>query len=129
MHDRDLFRTNLDRPAAGTSLYDLVVPEFNRLTLFDDRIPHAVQRMEGSMDPLEGRVVLHGHISEGGVVAEGGLTPDLMQEGIGRLLTELRAGPGQGAHGPLVYRIEIATDGAVAAIHPIFDRLASSSDA
>ena len=44
------------------------------------------------------------------------------------MLAELRAGPGQGTHGPLVYRIEIAPDGAVAATNAIFDRVATSGD-
>lgn len=79
MHERDLFRSLLDRPAAGTGLFDLVEPRFNRLTLFDDRIPHAVQRVDGSMDPTEGRFVLHGHISEAGVVTQGPLQSDEIQ--------------------------------------------------
>ncbi len=80
VHDRDLFRSSLEAAAAGTDLFDLVAPRFNRLTLFDDRIPHAVQRVDGSMDPVEGRFVMHGHISEAGVVAQGALAPAAIQE-------------------------------------------------
>ena len=90
MHDRDLFRTLLDQPAAGHILYDLVEPRFNRLTLFDDRVPHAVQRVDGSMDPVEGRLVLHGHISEAGVVAQGALAP---AASTGRGIRRACAGP------------------------------------
>lgn len=129
MQDGDLFRANLDRAAAGTGLYDLVAPRFNRLTLFDDRIPHGVQRVDGSMDPVEGRIVLHGHISEGGVVTNGPLSPNIIQEPVVAMLAQLRAGVARGAQGPLVYRVEIAPDGSVRAAGRILDRLASTGEA
>ena len=127
--DRDLFRSNLDKPAAGSAIFDLVEPRFNRLTLFDDRVPHAVQRVDGSMDPVEGRFVLHGHISESGVVAQGALHPDAIRAPVFAALQDLRAGIGKSAHGPLVYCIEIGEDGAVQRMRPLFDRLVSASNA
>ena len=123
-HDHDLFRSALDRPAAGTDLFELVEPRFNRLTLFDDRIPHAVQRIAGSMNPLEGRFVLHGHISEGGIVGQGALSPEAMAEPVATALAELRD-EAAGARGTIVYFIEIGEDGAVQRMRPILDRLAS----
>ena len=129
MLDRDLFRSNLDRPAAGVGLYDLVEPRFNRLTLFDDRIPHAVQRIDGPMDPLEGRFVLHGHISEAGVVAEGALSADAIQSVVVPVLGELREVFGKDVHGPFVISIEIGPDGSMAGANPILDRLASKNGA
>ncbi len=126
--DRDLFRSNLDRPAAGSAIFDLVEPRFNRLTLFDDRVPHAVQRVDGSMDPLEGRFVLHGHISELGIAAQGALHPDAVREPMIAALQELRSGPAKGAHGPLVYCIQIGEDGAVQRIRPLLDRLVSPTN-
>jgi hypothetical protein len=126
MHERDLFRSLLDRPAAGTGLFDLVEPRFNRLTLFDDRIPHAVQRVDGSMDPTEGRFVLHGHISEAGVVTQGPLQSDEIQRSVDRALDEIRSCVAPGVHGPLVLQLEIARTGEVRQVRPIFDRLASA---
>jgi hypothetical protein len=126
MHDRDLFRTLLDQPAAGYLLYDLVEPRFNRLTLFDDRVPHAVQRIDGSMDPVEGRLVLHGHISEAGVVAQGALTPAAIQESVTAALAPIREGVAPGVRGPLVFKLDIAATGEVQQLRPILDRLASS---
>lgn len=127
--DRDLFRSNLDRPAAGSGIYDLVEPRFNRLTLFDDRVPHAVQRVDGSMDPVEGRFVLHGHISEAGVVAQGALHPDIIREPVAVALAQLRSGAANGAHGPLVYCIEVGEDGALQRMRPLLDRLVSPANA
>jgi len=127
VHDRDLFRGSLDRAAAGTDMFDLIAPNFNRLILFDDRIPHAVQRVDGSMDPLEGRFVLHGHISEGGVVAQGGLDAEGVRGQVVGLLEELRSQHAGQAQGPLAMALEIAPDGAVQSVRPILDRLASSN--
>jgi hypothetical protein len=47
---------------AGLSFYDLIPAEFNQLLVFDDRLPHAVRQVNGVMDPLEGRLVIHGHL-------------------------------------------------------------------
>jgi hypothetical protein len=128
VHDRDLFRTSLDRAAAGTDLFDLVAPRFNRLTLFDDRIPHAVQRLEGSMDPLEGRFVLHGHISEGGVVAQGALAAEAIRERVANDVTDLRVTHAASVNGPFVLQLEIGPNGEVERAQPILDRLASRDD-
>ena len=127
VHDRDLFRSALDRAAAGTDLFDLVTPRFNRLTLFDDRVPHAVQRVDGSMDPLEGRFVLHGHISEAGIVAQGGLDADVVREQVIGSIDELRSQNAGHVQGPLTIALEIAPDGGVQSVHPMLDRLASSN--
>lgn len=42
------------------SLVDTVPPLFNRLTVFDPRLPHGVSAVHGTRDPREGRLVLHG---------------------------------------------------------------------
>jgi len=124
--DRDLFRSNLDRAAAGVGLYDLVEPRFNRLVLFDDRIPHAVQRVDGSMDPVEARFVLHGHISEAGIITEGGLSAQQVQPAIDQALAELRAAVDPTVKGPFVLQLDIAPTGEVQRVEPILDRLASA---
>src|SRR4051794_28587046 len=129
MHERDLFRSSLNSAAAGTDLFDLVEPRFNRLTLFDDRIPHAVQRVDGPMDPREGRFVLHGHISEAGVTAQGTLPPDAIQNEIVGLLGQLRGMFAGQVHGPFVVSVEIGAGGQLTQMRPIVDRLASANGA
>jgi hypothetical protein len=37
-----------------------IEPRFNRLTVFDPRIPHGVRPVTGTRDPREGRLVIHG---------------------------------------------------------------------
>lgn len=127
LKEGDLFRDNMGNPSAGAGLLDLIEPKFNRLTLFDDRMPHGVQRVEGSMNPVEGRFVLHGHISESGPMAEGPLeaviTSRAIYDSLRPLLSDvLRKHVFH--HGPLVLRITIEPDGSVSNIDRLVDRLA-----
>jgi hypothetical protein len=63
------------KSTGGWGFYDFVEPVFNRLALFDDRLPHAVNPIQGTMDPLDARYALHGHMEEPKTVpyVEGGL--------------------------------------------------------
>jgi hypothetical protein len=123
----DPFRGRLSKADAGQGLYDLIAPDFNRLVIFDDRMPHGVQRIEGSMDPLDGRFVLHGHISESDAIVEGPVSRDALAAAIAAALDaaiEAHTAEEDSHHGPLTVRIEIAADGRVAAAHILVDRVA-----
>ena len=37
---------------------------FNRLTVFDPRLPHGVRPVEGVRDPRQARLVLHGWFAD-----------------------------------------------------------------
>jgi Rps23 Pro-64 3,4-dihydroxylase Tpa1-like proline 4-hydroxylase len=41
-----------------------VEPAFNRLTLFDPRLPHGVRAVAGTRDPRRGRLVVTGWFTE-----------------------------------------------------------------
>jgi hypothetical protein len=127
LKEGDLFRDNMGNPSAGSGLLDLIEPKFNRLTLFDDRMPHGVQRVEGSMNPVEGRFVLHGHISESGPTAEGPLEAVALTrtvyDALGPLLSDVMR-KHVFHHGPLVLRVTIEPDGSVSNIDRLVDRLA-----
>lgn len=45
-----------------TSYMEPFPQHFNQLTLFDDRIAHAINPVHGTMDPLEARISIHGHV-------------------------------------------------------------------
>ena len=126
LREGDLFRSNLHRPAAGVAMRELIAPNFNRLTVFDDRIPHGVERVEGGMDPLDGRLVLHGHISESGPLVKGPLTPDAVTAAVeplvGAALAETGLGEGN-CHGPLTLRLAVAPDGGIAHVSILVDRV------
>jgi len=122
----DHFREKLEHPSAGSGFYDLVAPRFNRLLIFDDRLPHAVERLEGSMDPLEGRFVLHGHLSEGGSIVTGALEAKFLAAALSAgLATKFNASAAllNGRHGPLVLRIDIDPAGVVRQCETLTDRV------
>lgn len=67
--------------------------KFNRLVTFDPRIPHGVRRVEGSMDPTEGRLVIHGWFVQPRPFIEGPLSTSALQNAIDEVT---------GAIGPLL---------------------------
>ena len=81
------------------------------------------------MDPMEGRIVLHGHISEAGPLASGPIAAEVVSSTIhaalADLLGELRAGEII-HHGPLTLRIRIGAAGRIEAVQALLDRVARS---
>jgi hypothetical protein len=74
----------------------LVPAKFNRLVVFDPRIPHGVRRVEGTMDPREGRLVIHGWFVQPRPFVEGPVERQelseriaVLSEAIGRAAQEL----------------------------------------
>jgi hypothetical protein len=63
------------RASEEPELVEAIAPRFNRLVVFDPRLPHAVRRVEGSMDPLAGRLVIHGWFLQPRPFIEGPLSP------------------------------------------------------
>ncbi len=127
MHEGDLYRANLTTMTGGRGgLYEMIEPRFNRLAIFDDRMPHGVHRIEGSMNPVEGRLVLHGHISETGAGTKGPLGPaevgPPMEDAANKALSafEMTCDP----HGPIVIRLRIGPSGRVEEALLVLDRLA-----
>jgi hypothetical protein len=124
--EADPFRTHIATAAAGRDFYQAIEPRFNRLVVFDDRLPHGVERVDGSMDPLEGRFVLHGHLSEAGTIVSGALAEEMITgpllELLGQVKEEMSA---EGAlyDGALVLRVTIAPGGAVAVCEVMVDRV------
>ena len=132
LKEGDLFRMNMGRARAGLGLQDMIEPKFNRLVLFDDRMPHGVHRVEGSMNPVEGRFVLHGHISENGPTADGPLDPGVIAQIIHASLGPILSEIGRTSvvhHGPLVLRLVIGPEGTVRQIDKLVDRIARSDGA
>ncbi len=120
------FRDNLRRANAGSGLYELVEPRFNRLVVFDDRLVHGVEQVAGSMDPLHGRFVMHGHIEETAPIVVGGLRPDQLTEALRASLERFVGDLTTSAslhHGPLVLRFKTDPDGKVTQLRVLVDRV------
>jgi len=56
-------------------IFRSVQPRFGRLAVFDPRIPHAVRTVRGTLDPREGRIVIHGWFVAPRPFIEGPLAP------------------------------------------------------
>ena len=57
-----------------TQLFEEIEPKFNRLTIFDPRLPHGVREVKGTKDVSKGRLVLNGWFNEPAISCQGGLT-------------------------------------------------------
>jgi hypothetical protein len=122
----DPFRAHLASAGAGREFYRAIEPRFNRLIVFDDRLPHGVERVDGSMDPVEGRFVLHGHLRESGTMIAGALSEDMIAGPLMEVLRQIREEASAAAalyNGPLIMRLTIAAGGAVTACAVMVDRV------
>jgi hypothetical protein len=116
----------MTRAMAATSFYDLVPARFNQLLVFDDRLPHAVPRIEGSMLPGEGRVVIHGHFQDGPPLVAGALSADAAEAAIAvnrPALDDLVRTAGRGLGGLLTLRLAVGGRGMVQGCDVLLDRL------
>ncbi len=103
-----------------------IAPEFNRLTVFDPRIPHRVERVSGVRDPREARLVIHGWFTEPQPFIEGALTRAQFSRGIEPLLAGLAgvsANELNGVHGTLCIRFSVQPSGKAGAIHVLTENL------
>jgi len=122
----DPFRDNLAGASTGAGFYDLIEPKFNRLVVFDDRLPPAVERIEGSMDPIEGRLVLQGHLSASGTMITGALAGTVVEEALGGLLRDFAERNSARIalyQGPLALRLVIDAAGFVQTCDILVDRV------
>jgi hypothetical protein len=111
---------------AGSAFYDKVPARFNQLLVFDDRVIHGVQPLQGTMDPLAGRVVLHGHLRAEGGVLNGALSADAVLAALNPTLEKIRTLTQQHAslfHGFTTLRLAIQPDGSVASVQCLCDRI------
>jgi 2OG-Fe(II) oxygenase superfamily len=122
----DLFRNNVGKAGAGPDFFAAIPPKFNRLVIFDDRMPHGVERVDGSMEPNEARFVFHGHIKENGVHVGGALTSEqanavamtILEPFCEAAMARIRL-----YHGPLVLRLDVDPKGNVSSCRVMVDRV------
>ena len=129
LREGDLFRRNVARPQAGKNLFDAIEPRFNRLVVFDDRLVHGVERIDGAMDPLEGRFVLHGHLRADGPMIAGALTVEQAGASIAQVWSEFLDAAAARArlyHGPIALRFEIVASGQVESCAMLMDRVTAA---
>jgi hypothetical protein len=104
-------------PNAGSGFYNAVEPVFNRLVLFDDRMPHAVNPIMGTMNPHDARFVMHGHMEEPSTVpyVEGGLMETDLTAAFIALRAEIaKIFISHGHHGFITWDVQIEPSGITA---------------
>jgi hypothetical protein len=74
----------------GEVLYDLIPAHFNQLLVFDDRIVHATPTIEGTMDPMDGRIAMVGHIRATSPIVTGNLDETQARSVVREVLPHLR---------------------------------------
>jgi hypothetical protein len=125
-NEENYFQSRMHQPAWGPAFYQSISPRFNRLLVFDDRMPHAVQLVEGGMDPIEGRLVIHGHIQEAGPLITGPLPREAVLAAADELVRRFASELGRSAlvyRGPATIRFTVRSEGTVAAAEVIMDRV------
>jgi hypothetical protein len=109
-------------------IFRKIPPRFDRLTVFDPRVPHGVKRLEGGVhDVRQGRLVIHGWFVQPRPFIEGSLAPrsvqsaiDGVSEELGRLLDS-----GAEANGVLSLRFGVSRSGAVTGLKLLSNTLRS----
>lgn len=119
--------TDRIRTAGATvAFYEKIPARFNQLLLFDDRIIHGVDAIQGTMDPLCGRVVLHGHLRAESVTVTGPLPVEPAVQALTPVvdrIKELCTRHKDLMHGFVTLRLAVEADGRVAAVRPLCDRI------
>ena len=113
----------------GESLYELIPAYFNQLLVFDDRIVHGTPAIEGSMDPLEARIALVGHLRASSIRVCGGLSADaaskVVLESMPRLAERIRHH--KDVQGMITFRVTLRPAGTVESLVILTDNLVTAS--
>lgn len=109
-------------------LFKTVPSNFNRLTVFDPRVPHGVSEVRGTLDPREGRLVIHGWFTDPRPHIEGSLSAPRCADALngyleGRLAQVLESAPSM--HGTLVVRLRVSPQGGVTQVKRLVDTVVS----
>ncbi len=109
------------------NLVDEVPAKFNRLTVFDPRIPHGVNEVRGVNDVLEGRLVIHGWFVQPRPFIQGPLRTTELQSAINGLTSSLvdqfESEGGLNTSGVLAVRFNVAKGGSVGRVQILSNSL------
>ena len=103
------------RDQEKNSFMERVSPKFNRLVVFDPRVPHGVSEVEGVIDPMDARLVIHGWFVQPRPYVVGGLSVGAVEKVLSGLLADSqpyfqRMGA---VHGTVSVRYSVGANGQV----------------
>lgn len=104
-----------------------ISPKFNRLTVFDPRLPHGVTRVSGTHDPREARLVIHGWFTHPQPIIRGSVTPKNVQDNLSHLLGDLEKTLSEisPVTGTQCHQLDITASGRVSKIKVLSNTLVS----
>lgn len=102
---------------------------FNQLTVFDARVPHGVARIEGTHDPTESRVILHGWFLAPSLSVRGALHPSETEPTIARIRENWHRllAHASGITGTATWRLRVGPAGSVAVAQLVASTLVTTS--
>jgi hypothetical protein len=114
-----------ERSSESRHLIERVPAHFDQLCVFDSRLPHGVAVVEGTRDPLQARVALHGWFHDPEPSSEGSLSLGDAQSTLVSLRSQweqeaARLGP---FYGTAVWRFTVDEVGAVSMVELVVDNL------
>jgi hypothetical protein len=113
---------------AAEPLFEVIPAAYNRLVVFDSRVPHAVRAVEGPRDPRDGRVAIQGWLRADGCVVKGSLAPDEATHRVRRALRGLVPRSLAGATGLCSVKVEVAAAGGVKRVEVLVDTLVATGE-
>jgi hypothetical protein len=91
-----------------------IEPKFNRLVVFDPRVPHGVRQVSGTLDPRLGRLVIHGWFVQPRPFVRGPLRTSAVSARVDDLMPEVaKLVDGVPVAGLLSVAIDVRRDGRV----------------
>lgn len=114
-----------------SSFVDRISPKFNRLVVFDPRLPHGVTPVTGVQDPRQARLVLHGWFTQPKPYFEGPLSAREVEKQINPALDQLVDEMNEAGtwNGFLSIRIDVAASGQVRRVQVLANTLWLQGDA
>lgn len=119
----ETFLLNSESLAIGASqekqhLFQNIVPRMNRLSVFDPHTPHGVTEVRGSMNPAEGRLVIHGWFTEPKTYKEGPLPKGHVTQKLNEVTLQVQELASRFPHfkGVLAIHLTVAKNGSVKAV-------------
>lgn len=111
-------------------IFHEIPAQFNQLLVFDPRIPHGVRETRGTMNPCEGRLVIHGWFVQPRPFVEGPLSTRDLEKALMTLVAELQDIVAQDSHmqGTVAFRFQVLASGRVSAISTLTNTLRIPSD-
>lgn len=114
-----------DGEPAAPGTCERIAPQFNQLVVFDARLRHAVEPVEGTMDPREARVVVHGWFLPPALLVDGALRIADVEPALAdaRSVFDAAMHGTPGTTGALTLRLVVDGSGRVTCVRVVVDTL------